>query len=61
MIELVDGTASRLRFRKRHGERGEVAWVAEYRVANRAAPIPEDMTMKRLAERVLEYFSAPHA
>ncbi|CAK0813141.1 unnamed protein product [Prorocentrum cordatum] len=61
MIELVDGTSSRLRFRKRHGERGEVAWVADYRVANRAVPIPEDMTMKRRAERVLEYFSAPHA
>ena len=56
-IELVDGTASRLRFRKCQGDGGEHLWIEEYRIANRNVPIPEGMTMKKLAERVLNYFS----
>ena len=59
-IELVDGTASRLRFRKCQGDGGEHLWIAEYRIANRNVPIPEGMTMKKLAERVLNYFSVAH-
>ena len=43
-IELVDGTASRLRFRKCQGDGGEHLWIAEYRITNRNVPIPEGMT-----------------
>jgi hypothetical protein len=60
VIELVDGTASHLRFRKISLGGQPIELVAEYRIANRAVPICPQKTLSRLAQRVLTYFERPH-
>ena len=57
-ITLVDGTLTRLRFRKTDGP--NMQWMPEIRTANRDIPVDKDEELEALAEKVLAHFAKPH-
>lgn len=57
-VRLLDGNMSRLRFRR--DPRVPSGFTAEWRVANRAFPVPPEFQLEAAVLRVTEYFSVPH-
>ena len=57
-VRLLDGNMSRLRFRR--DPRVPSGFTAEWRVANRAFPVPPEFLFEAAVLRVTEYFSVPH-
>jgi hypothetical protein len=59
VVTLVDGTQTRIRFRRALRREGE-QMVPEFRSANRDVPITEGLDLKSMAKRVLQYFRESH-
>lgn len=58
-LTLVDGTTSRLRFRKELCE-DQTTLIPEYRVANREILMNKDVSLSAMARRVLDDFNDNH-
>ena len=56
-VRLLDGNMSRLRFCR--DPRAPSGFTAEWRVANRAFPVPPKFQLEAAVLRVTEYFSVP--